>query len=134
MSEGSPAPGAEPALEVDLRSAVPPFEQIRAGVTALVQAGHLAPGAPLPSVRALAQDLGIAPGTVARAYRELEAAGVVRTLRGRGTRVADAPPTPAADEVRAALAQAVRAAVAAGWDTDRIHSAVRDELDARRPD
>lgn len=134
MSEGSPAPGAEPALEVDLRSAVPPFEQIRAGVTALVQAGHLAPGAPLPSVRALAQDLGIAPGTVARAYRELEAAGVVRTLRGRGTRVADAPPTPAADEVRAALGQAVRAAVAAGWDADRIHSAVREELDARRPD
>lgn len=133
MSEESPAPGAEPALEVGLRSAVPPFEQIRAGVTSLVQAGHLAPGAPLPSVRALAQDLGIAPGTVARAYRELEAAGVVRTVRGRGTRVADAPPSPAAVEVRAALAQAVRAAVAAGWDADRIHSAVREDLEAHRP-
>ena len=54
MSGPGPTPAREPALEVDLRSAVPPFEQIRAGVTALVQAGHLAPGAPLPSVRALA--------------------------------------------------------------------------------
>ncbi len=128
MSDGSPDEAREPGLEVDLRSPVPPFEQIRAGVTALVQAGRLAPGAPLPSVRALALDLGIAPGTVARAYRELEAAGVVRTVRGRGTRVADAPPSPAADEVRAALGQAVRAALAAGWDAERIRAAVREDL------
>lgn len=126
MSPESPTP--EASLELDLRSPIPPFEQIRAGITGLVQAGTLTPGTALPSVRALATDLGIAPGTVARAYRELEAAGVVRTVRGRGTSVSDAPPVPTADDVRDTLHQAVRAARAAGWDAARILRAVDDAL------
>ena len=69
---------AEPAVEIDLRSPVPPFEQIRARIADLVAAGELPAGTRLPSVRTLAGDLGIAPNTVVRAYRELEAAGVVR--------------------------------------------------------
>ena len=59
-------------LEVDPRSAVPPYEQLREQVTALVLAGALTPGDRLPSIRQLANDLGLAGGTVARAYRELE--------------------------------------------------------------
>ncbi|MDY6055614.1 GntR family transcriptional regulator [Micrococcus sp.] len=119
-----------PSLEVDLRSPVPPFEQIRAQVAAHVGAGTLAPGSALPSVRTLAADLGIAPGTVARAYRELEAAGVVQTLRGRGTRVADTPPGPDEAAVERTLREAVQAARAAGWDADRVRRTVAQALDA----
>lgn len=79
-------------ITLDLSSPVPPFEQLRARITELVDDGTLAPGARLPSVRALAADLGIAVGTVARAYRELEAAGYVRSRRRHGTTVAEAPP------------------------------------------
>jgi len=74
-----------PRLEVDLSSAVPPYEQIRAQVAGHVAAGGLRAGDRLPTVRALAADLGIAPGTVARAYRALEAEGVVVGRRRLGT-------------------------------------------------
>ncbi|NUL49251.1 GntR family transcriptional regulator [Cellulosimicrobium funkei] len=95
-------------ITLDLTSPVPPFEQLRARITALVDDGTLAPGARLPSVRALASDLGIAVGTVGRAYRELEAAGYVLSRRRHGTTVAQRPPGRAdsaeapADVVRAA--------------------------------
>lgn len=79
-------------IVLDLSSPVPPFEQLRARITTLVDDGSLAPGSRLPSVRALAADLGIAVGTVARAYRELEAAGYVVSRRRHGTTVAASPP------------------------------------------
>jgi len=69
-----------PAL--DPHSATAPFEQIRAQFVAAIRSGVLAPGTRLPTVRSLAQELGLATNTVARAYRELEQAGVVQT-RGR---------------------------------------------------
>ena len=117
---------AEPAVEIDLRSPVPPFEQIRARIADLVAAGELPAGTRLPSVRTLAGDLGIAPNTVVRAYRELEAAGVVRTARGKGTVVADAPPAPDDAAVGAAVERAVPLARAAGWDAARLRRAVDD--------
>lgn len=69
----------------------PPFEQVRVQLTALIESGRLAPGERLPSVRQLADDLDLAAGTVARAYKELEGAGLVTTARGAGTRVAARP-------------------------------------------
>jgi DNA-binding transcriptional regulator YhcF (GntR family) len=57
--------------------------QIRAQLAAQVESDALQAGDRLPTVRRLAEDLGVAPGTVARAYRELEQAGVIET-RGRG--------------------------------------------------
>jgi DNA-binding transcriptional regulator YhcF (GntR family) len=69
-------------IELDRRSDAPPFEQIRAQVTAQVGDGRLRAGDRLPTVRALADELALAPNTVARAYRELEQAGVIET-RGR---------------------------------------------------
>jgi DNA-binding transcriptional regulator YhcF (GntR family) len=59
-------------LEVDPRSPVPPYVQLRQQVTALVLGGALAAGDRLPAIRQLANDLGLASRTVARAYRELE--------------------------------------------------------------
>lgn len=78
-------------ITVDLRSAVPPYEQIRSQISFLVAVGALATGTRLPTVRSLAADLGIAAGTVARAYKELEAAGVVEARRRGGTVVAGPP-------------------------------------------
>ncbi|MEE3849096.1 GntR family transcriptional regulator [Gordonia sp. LSe1-13] len=60
----------------------PPFEQVRSGIIDLVRRGELLVGQRIPTVRQLAADLDIAPNTVARSYRELEAAGVIET-RGR---------------------------------------------------
>ena len=77
-------------LTVDPASTTAPFEQVRTQLAALVAQGALAPGTRLPTVRQLATDLGLAANTVARAYRELEADGVVATYGRRGTFVRSA--------------------------------------------
>ncbi|MGI5157054.1 GntR family transcriptional regulator [Microbispora sp. CA-102843] len=74
-------------IEVDVTSPSPPYEQIRAQFAELIRCGVLAVGTRLPPVRQLAADLGLAAGTVARAYKELEQAGYVTGKRGGGTRV-----------------------------------------------
>ena len=72
-------------ITVDTAVDEPPYEQIRTQIAAQVVDGGLPPGTKLPSVRALAETLGIAANTVARAYRELEHAGVVTTRGRNGT-------------------------------------------------
>lgn len=72
-------------LTLDPASGVPPFEQVRDGIRAQVDAGALEPGVRLPPVRALAAELDLAANTVARAYKELEALGVVETRGRAGT-------------------------------------------------
>ena len=66
----------------------PPFEQLRAQIARRAGSGELSAGTKLPTVRALAAELRLAVNTVARAYRELEADGVVVTEGRRGTFVA----------------------------------------------
>ncbi|WP_454083315.1 GntR family transcriptional regulator [Georgenia sp. Marseille-Q6866] len=93
-------------LRLDAGSPEPPFAQLRAQLTAQIGDGTLRPGDRLPTVRALADELGIAPNTVARAYRELEADGLL-VGRGRaGTFVTD----PAAERAGGDHAAAARAA------------------------
>ena len=69
-------------LTLDPASAVPTFLQLRAQLIDLVRSGELKPGTRIPTVRALAGELGIAPNTVAKAYRQLEEDGILQT-RGR---------------------------------------------------
>ena len=76
-------------IEVDAASPVPPYEQVRARIAALAAQGRLSAGTRLPSVRQLAADLRLAVNTVARAYRELEQAGLVRTAGRHGTVVTE---------------------------------------------
>lgn len=66
-------------------STVALFEQLRLQVIHLADSGALPPGTRLPAVRALAELLDVAPHTVARAYKELEAAGIVATRGRNGT-------------------------------------------------
>lgn len=81
-------------VTVDLLSAVPPYEQIRTQIATLIRVGELSDGSRLPTVRALAIDLGVAAGTVARAYKELESSGLVVSRRRAGTMVTAPQPTP----------------------------------------
>jgi DNA-binding transcriptional regulator YhcF (GntR family) len=94
---------------VDLRSAVPPYEQIRSQISSLVAVGALSPGTRLPTVRSLAADLGIAAGTVARAYKELEATGLVEARRRGGTVVTG--PLPESTGTQGTVPETVAAAV-----------------------
>src|SRR5437870_8301799 len=62
------------------------------GVEAAVANGELRPGERLPSVRRLAADAGLSPGTVSSAFAELRRRGILLTEARRGTRVGEAPP------------------------------------------
>lgn len=101
---------------IDATLAEPPFEQLKRQAGEQIRRGRLRPGDRLPTVRRLADDLGLAPNTVARAYRELEAEGLV-VGRGRaGTFVADDASVPPAEgainearEAAEAYARTVRA-------------------------
>src|SRR4051794_3451347 len=70
---------------VDTASPIPPFEQVRTQIAAQVADGSLPAGTRLATVRQMASDLGLAPNTVARAYRELEVDGVITTHGRRGS-------------------------------------------------
>lgn len=99
-------------VTVDLLDPTPPYEQLRRQLADLIGSGVLSPGDRLPPVRQLAADLGLATGTVARTYKELEQSGYVRSRRGGGTRVAataPAPPSPARALEEAAAAYLERA-------------------------
>ena len=96
-------------LVVSLNSKVPVADQILNGIRCAIAAGELEPGDELPPVRQLASDLGVNLNTVARAYRALEAAGLVSTARGRGTHVTASRETSA--ETKAQRTQRITDAV-----------------------
>jgi len=110
-------------FELDQASAVPPFEQIRVGLAERITSGALPVGTKLPTVRQLAIDLGVAVNTVARAYRELESAGLVETHGRNGTFVN----APDATQQRAHTAAQAYAEVAraSGLDVDEAVALVR---------
>ena len=76
-------------ITINAASPVPPYEQIRTQLAEKITDGGLVAGMRLPTVRKLADELGLAVNTVARAYRELELTGMVET-RGRGGTVVSA--------------------------------------------
>jgi DNA-binding transcriptional regulator YhcF (GntR family) len=73
---------------LDPGSPAAPFEQVRAQIAAAIEGGILQPAVRLPTVRALAAELGLAVNTVARSHRELELEGLVTTNGRHGTFVA----------------------------------------------
>ena len=88
---------------MDAAGSTPPYEQLRAHVLELATSGELPAGSRLPPVRALAERLGLAANTVARAFGELEHAGLVCTSGRAGTTV-----SAAGDAVRARAGAAAR--------------------------
>ena len=75
-------------IRIDMKSDNPLYEQIIEQIKYHVMKGSLEPGVSIPSVRKLALELNITPGTVAKAYQELERQGIIETIRGKGTFIA----------------------------------------------
>ena len=115
-------------ITIDEQSAVPPFEQVRAQLEQAITMGAIKPGSRLPTVRQLANDLGLAPNTVARSYRALEDAGLIETRGRRGTtvrHVEPVSPTLRADALRDAAARYFNEAA-------RLGASLGDALEALR--
>jgi GntR family transcriptional regulator len=124
-------------VRIDPDSALPPYEQLRSQIAAMIASGQLAVGYRLPPIRQLAADLDLAPGTVARAYRALEAAGHVATDGRRGTRVTAPSATDSAvveEQLEAAARSFATTVHQLGVDAQRavsaIHRALGHHLDA----
>ncbi|GAA3307414.1 GntR family transcriptional regulator [Streptomyces cinereospinus] len=116
-------------IDIDEGAAAPPFEQVRAQISAQARSGALPVGHRLPTVRGLAESLGLAANTVAKAYRALETDGVIETRGRNGTFVAAAGA--AADRAAAEAAQAYAERVRRlGLGEEAALDAVRDALRA----
>lgn len=119
-------------VRVDETSPLPIYAQIVDQIRQAVARGELSPGTQLPTVRQFGVDLQINPNTVARAYAELERAGVILTRRGRGTFVREAPAPPAAEEGRERLAAVIMTALGEaavlGFSAEELIKEMRDYL------
>jgi GntR family transcriptional regulator len=113
-------------------SPLPFYEQIIDRITFAVAVGDLEPGTLIPSVRELAQQLLVAPNTVARAFQELERRGIIEAKRGRGMEVTAEAPALARRQrrevIREQLRHALSEAFASGLPTGEIRQLVQEEL------
>ncbi len=101
----------EGVMRIDVDSgagAMPPYAQIRTQIADQARTGTLPVGTRLPTVRDLAEQLGVAPGTVARAYKELEADRVVETRGRNGTFIAAGEDAATREAFAAAVAYVAR--------------------------
>lgn len=114
-------------IELDPDSDTPPYEQVRSQLATRIVDGSLVVGTRLPPVRRLASDLDLAVNTVARAYRELEEAGLVET-RGRGGTVVASAGDAARATVRRAAETYAESAHALGIDAEEALRIVRSAL------
>ncbi len=119
-----------PHLAVDPTSPVPPYEQVRVQLAQQMADGVLPVGTRLPTVRALAAELGLAVNTVARVYRELEAAALVET-RGRNGTFVSAAGDQRLERAHEAAEQYSATARALGLDPDEALRIVTATLRAR---
>jgi GntR family transcriptional regulator len=119
-------------LDIAPGSGTPIYRQIVEAVRRAVLAGELKPGAALPSVRALAEQVVVNPNTVARAYTELAGEGWIQAQPGRGMFVAERIPTvPRAQRQRQlqhAAAAMIEQALALGIEPHDLPDEVRDAL------
>ncbi|MFD9483553.1 GntR family transcriptional regulator [Streptomyces sp. NPDC059991] len=116
-------------IVIDQEAASAPYEQLRAQIAERARAGVLPVGYKLPTVRGLAEELGLAANTVAKAYRALEADGVIETRGRNGTFVAAAG---GAAERRAAAAARTYAeeVLRLGLSREAAQAAVSDAVRA----
>src|SRR5262245_13777287 len=130
---GRPEHGEERVMiRLDTLSPLPKYQQIVEQVKAYGAAGRLAPGAPLPSVRQLASDLGINVNTVIAAYRALEAEEIVllrhgsrATIHPRLARPVEPRPADVA-RIRAGLERVRTEALLAGLSREATRALVRE--------
>src|SRR6185436_7727268 len=88
-------------IQISASDGVPIYQQIVSQVRYLIAAGRLQPGEELQPIRVLAEQLTVNPNTVARAYLELEHAGIVTKRHGSGTYVSETrSPLPAKEKTK----------------------------------
>jgi GntR family transcriptional regulator len=125
-------------IHITTSDGVPPYLQIVNQVKYLVASGRLTTGEELPPIRALADRLRINPNTVARAYRELETAGVVVKRSTTGTYVSDAGSPLARRERLRIVTERVDALIAEarqlGFELAELENLLRQRDAALRPD
>ena len=118
-------------VRVRPESPVPIYEQIASQIIFAVAGGDLVGGDLVPSVRDLAAQLVVNPNTVARAYQELERAGVIETRRGLGMAVATGAAKACLDRrkaiVRDRVKEALREAASAGLEPADVCKMVEDD-------
>jgi DNA-binding transcriptional regulator YhcF (GntR family) len=124
-------------IHISANDGLPIYLQIVNQVKYLVASGRLAPGEELPAIRVLAEQLVVNPNTVARAYRELEIAGVVEKRRTAGTYVSGAGSPLARRERLKILTERVDALLAEarqlGVRTDDVVELIRRRDDKLEP-
>src|SRR5699024_4149177 len=111
----------------------PIYQQIEKQLQALIAGSHLKPDQPLPSIRVLSKDLGVSVITTRRAYQNLEHAGFIQTIQGKGTYVAkidqltiDATKNEAVQE---AVTSAIQTARNYDYSAEQIKTLVAELLD-----
>lgn len=118
-------------IQIDLQSRVPLYEQLQEQIIRLSLLGILDENQQLPSVRALAREVGVNPNTVAKAYQQLEQQGIIYTVSGRGSFVS--PDVLSLQSLRQAALQevldAVDKALSRGVSQQQLLDAVRQHLD-----
>jgi len=125
-------------MAVNPNSHVPIYQQIIEHICSLVVAGVYRPSDPLPSIRAMAQELVVNPNTIQRSYQELERIGLIHTRKGLGVFVADNGVSPAQGQVEAAIYDRFADGITIGQQTkmsgSKIQAVFRKALtDQRRP-
>lgn len=125
-------------IHISPHDGVPIYLQIANQVKYLIASSRLAPGEELPAIRVLAERLVVNPNTVARAYRELEVAGVVTKRRTAGTYVSDSGSPLARRERLKILTERVVALLAEarqlGVGTDEVVRLIRQRDEAMTPE
>ena len=111
-------------FDIDLMSRVPIYEQLYRRVTELIMKGVLQEQDKLPSVRALATDLGVNPNTVAKAYSLLERDGFICTLAGRGCFVSKTDTALAQAQLLGSFDEAARRALGVGISKQILHERI----------
>ena len=122
-------------IQIDLQSRVPLYEQLQEQIIRLSMLGILDENQQLPSVRALAREVGVNPNTVAKAYQQLEQHGIIYTVSGRGSFVS--PDVLSLQSLRQAALQevldAVDKALSRGVSPQQLLDAIRQQLDSLSP-
>ena len=118
-------------IVVDENDRRPIYQQVADGLRALIAGGELREGAQLPPVRQMASDLGVNLNTIATAYRELQAEGLINVRHGSGAVVASRTPLQRSEaELRKPLRTALTQMVLSGMARAEIMGMVSEELRA----
>jgi len=116
---------------VDTTSAIPIYAQLITEMKHAIAAGLLRAGDALPSLRELAGELRVNPLTVARAYRELEALGIITTGHGRGSFISAGAADLGEAYRREALAEAVERLLVEAYHLGATPAEIRTLVEAR---